>query len=127
MVEQPDTINTSTDTRDRIIMSRGIFIIYTDSTNETYPPFGCSNYSFSSCLDANVSNIDLLSGKFQRYLTEAEIEMLRLANIKPTANGIMAAKLSHNGHIPPLSRTSSPRKNLRIPCWKPGRWKSLTA
>ncbi len=69
-----------------------------------------------------------LNRSFQKFLDEADKALLREMNFKPTREGIHNTARFHTLAIFVLWFTPwfLVRFDRRIPCWRAGRWKSLT-
>jgi hypothetical protein len=89
------------------------------------------NSSATSCdptEHGNVYNIDRLRRVFGKLLNEAEKNALRLANVKPTAKGVIICQAGHSSALRRIRTLPNlqARFDRRIPCWRAGRWHSLT-
>lgn len=70
-----------------------------------------------------------LSQSMGRLMEEAYKDILRLLNIEPTRQGIEHCLEWHRrliSHVKSLPGLQA-RFDRRVPCWRAGRWRSLTA
>jgi hypothetical protein len=88
-----------------------------------------SNYSsnYSPRLEP-IYYYDRLVRSFQKFLSETDKALLREMNFKPTREGIDNTERFHSMIVFATWATPwfSVRFDRRIPCWRAGRWKSLT-
>lgn len=87
-----------------------------------------SNESLYSTLQEQIRPERLLR-MIRQQLSEAEEAFLRKLNIGPTSKGIQACRTFHERMVSTLRELPQllARFDRRIPCWRSGRWKSLTA
>ena len=88
----------------------------------------CTHWDSTSYTSEKPVTIASLGGRFQAWMNDMEMELLRRWNIEPTVQGIRDCFWRHCRAL--LTLRSLPylrsRFDRRIPCWRSGRWKSLT-
>lgn len=95
------------------------FIVVSNTCDST------SNYDFRDFMPKTNAR---LTGMFAKYLSDAEKALLRELNWEPTKEGVKICQTWHDrsrrwiASLPQLHA----RFDRRIPCWRAGRWKSLT-
>lgn len=74
------------------------------------------------------STMPRINRVFGRFLTAAEKAWVRRVNFEPTRTGIRICKLWHACLVETLGFSPGLPVSFdrRIPCWRMGRWKSLT-
>lgn len=107
----------------------------TSASNTTILLIDDSRFNFSS--NASFFDFPRLDPKkilaqikgLKAMMTEAELAIYREWNFKPTWNGIESCRHWHRQVVSFLKTLPNlhVRFDRRVPCWRAGRWKSLTA
>lgn len=98
----------------------------TTSLGDNYPLF--TNCSTNYFRQARKMDAYTLTRTYGKLLSESEKAFLRKINAQPTQEGRDACLERHNRalHLIETLPHLHARYDRRIPCWRAGRWKSLT-
>jgi hypothetical protein len=90
-------------------------------------PFNCTSWDFSRRFDQDTIRPDV-ARTYGKLLTDAEKAYLRKINCQPTRDGIRVCGRWHARSTRCITLTPHFRIRFdrRVPCWRSGRWKSLT-
>jgi hypothetical protein len=89
---------------------------------------GTNSFACEPAEPVTLETLSSLAKRFQKWLTEAEKDLLRCWNAKPTQEGIAACV--KRDQLTALAFRSLPilsvRFDRRVPRWRQGRWRSVT-
>lgn len=114
--------------------SRG-YIVVTNSWMGNSTTWGTQNFNSPRYFDPpkiesqfRDADIDLILKRHGRALSNAEKSVIRRFNRPPTIKGIRTCEKQHGRALKSAEDVPGlqARFDRRIPCWRAGRWKSLT-